>query len=271
MPVNTDPYTITANYYDEVYATKEELIDRDFYVDLAKKIGGPVLELACGTGRVLLPIARQGIAIHGVDSSPSMLDVLQKKLAQEPKDVRELVSVIEGDLRSLRSNTKYPLVIIPFRPLQHMYTVPEQVAALETAAFHLEPEGTLAFDVFYPRFASIYSGIGEEVLEFEWIPKSNPGRIMRRYFRKDSLDKIQQTFSLTFIFRTYEGGKLIQEETAPLQMSYYTYPHLRALFLLAGLEVVEEYGSFDRLPLDNNSDQMIFLVKKQPLAKSSQW
>jgi SAM-dependent methyltransferase len=263
MPVHTDSYTISARYYDEVYAKKDDLVDLDFYVDFAKNIGGPVLELACGTGRVLLPIARQGIAIHGVDSSPSMLEVLRNKLMREPKDVRELVSVFEGDIRNFRSNTKYPLVIIPFRPLQHMYTVTDQVAALETAAFHLEPEGMLVFDVFYPRFSSIYSGIGEEVLEFEWIPKSDPGKIMRRYFRKDSSDKIRQTFSLTFIYRTYQGGKLLQEETAPLQMSYYTYPHLRALFMLAGLEGVEEYGSFDRMPLDNNSDQMIFVVKRQ--------
>jgi SAM-dependent methyltransferase len=263
MIVNSDSYTISAKYYDEVYAAKEDLVDLDFYVDLARKIGGPVLELACGTGRVLLPIARQGIAIHGVDSSPSMLDVLRKKVAQEPKDVRELVSVHEGDIRSFRSNTKYPLVIIPFRPLQHMYTVTDQVAALETAGLHLEPEGTLAFDVFHPRLTSIHTGLGEEVLEHEWTPKSDPGKIIRRYVRRESADKIHQTFSLTFIYRTYQGGKLIQEETAPLQMSYYTYPHLRALFMLAGLEVVEEYGSFDRMPLDNNSDQMIWVLKKQ--------
>ena len=258
----TESREVSAKYYDESYATSEDLVDLEFYVDLAKRIGGPVLELACGTGRVLLPIARQGIAIHGLDNSLPMLDVLRKKLVQEPKDVRELVSVVEGDMRSFRSNQRYPLVIIPFRPLQHMYTVEDQVSAFETAAFHLEPDGSLAFDVFYPRFPAVQSGIGEEVLELEWIPKSDPGKIMRRYYRKDSADKIQQTFSLTFIFRTYEGGKVIREETEPLKMSYYTYPHLRALFLLAGLEIVEEYASFDRAPLDNNARQMIFLLKK---------
>lgn len=254
---------ISAKYYDEAYATKEDLVDLNFYLDLAKRIGGPVLELGCGTGRVLLPIARQGIAIHGLDNSLSMLDVLRKKLPQEQKDVRELVSVIEADMRTFRSNQRYPLVIIPFRPLQHMYTIEDQLAALQTAAFHLEPDGILAFDVFYPRFASMDSGIGEEVLELEWTPKFEPGRIMRRYFRKDSMDKIQQTRSLTFIFRTYEAGKVVREETEPLKMSYFTYPHLRALFLLARLEIVEEYGSFDHAPLDNKADQMIFLLKQK--------
>ena len=115
----------------------------------------------------------------------------------------------EGDIRSFRSNTKYPLVIIPYASLQHMCTVTDQVAALETAAFHLAPEGALAFDVPHPRLTSIRLGIGEEVLKHEWTPKSDPGKIMRRYARRESADKIDQTFSLTYIYRTYEGGKLI--------------------------------------------------------------
>ena len=263
MMVQSDIYSVSAKHYDEIFSSQEDLVDLDFYVDLAKKSGGPVLELACGTGRVLLPIARQGIAIHGVDYSPSMFDVLRKRVAQEPKDVRELVSVHEGDMRSFRSNTKYPLVTIPFGGLQHMYTLTDQVAALETAAFHLEPGGALAFDVFHPKLTSIHSSIGEEVFDHEWTPKSDPGKIMRRYLRRESADKIHQTFSSTYIIRTYEGGKLIQEETEPFQATYYTYPHLRALFMVAGLEVVEEYGTYDRMPLDNNSDQMIFVVRKQ--------
>jgi hypothetical protein len=192
-----------------------------------------------------------------------MLDVLRKKVAQEPKEVRELVSVHEGDIRSFRSNTKYPLLIMRYGSLHHMLAVTDQVAALETAAFHLEPEGTLAFDVFHPRWTSIPAAIGEEVLEHEWTPKSDPGKIIRHYIRRESADKIHQTVRSTFIYRIYEGGKLIQEETAPFQTSYYSYPHLRALFMLAGLEVVEEYGSFDRRLLNNNSDRMILMVRKQ--------
>jgi len=251
---------ISAKYYDEAYATKEDLFDRDFYVNLAKQTRGPVLELACGTGRILLPIAREGIAIHGVDLSPAMIRVLRQNLQREPKDVRELVSVFEGDIKTLRSNREYPLVIIPFRPLQHMYTIEDQVAALQTAAFHLEEGGILAFDVFFPRFDSISSGIGQETIELEW--QTSAGKIVRRYFRKESVDKINQNFTATFIFRTYQDGKLVKEETEPFKMSYYTYPHLRALFLLAGLEIVEEYSSFDKAPLDNDARQMIFVLKR---------
>ena len=262
MSTPADYRRVSAKYYDEAYATKEDLDDLKFYVDMAKANGGPVLELACGTGRILLPIAREGIAIHGVDNSLPMLNVLQDKLRQEPKDVRELVSTAHGDIRNFRSNREYSLVIIPFRPLQHMYTVEDQLAALQTAAFHLELGGTLVFDVFYPKFDSLNSKVGEEVLELVWTPKSDRSKVIRRYLRKESVDKINQNFSATFIFRTYQGERLIQEETEPLRMSYYTYPHLRALFLLTGLETVEEYGSFERTPLDNEAQQMIFVLKR---------
>jgi len=167
-------------------------------------------------------------------------------------------------MRTFRGQQKYPLVTIPFRPFQHMYTVQDQVLALKTAAFHLQSNGILAFDVFFPKYEGLLSKIGEEKIELEWAVASSPGRMVRRYLRKESLDKVNQNFSAMFIYRTYDGEVLVSEETAPLKMAYYTYPQLKALFLLAGLEVVEEYGSFAKTPLDNNSTDMVFLLKKTP-------
>src|ERR1700693_1977082 len=125
-----ESYSITAKHYGAAYAVNQDLVDLPFYLDLAKRSDGPVLEIACGTGRVLLPIAREGIGIEGVDNSESMLTILRRNLAREPREVRERVTVHEGDMRDFRLAQKFALVIIPFRPLQHMYTVQDQVAAL---------------------------------------------------------------------------------------------------------------------------------------------
>ena len=142
-----------------------------------------------------------------------------------------------------------------------MHTVQDQLRALTTAAFHLQKSGILAFDVFYPKFELIAAGIGQEISDLEW--QVDKDSVVRRYFRKESVDKINQNFSLTFVFRTYQGDKLVREESEPFRLSYYTYPQLKALFLLAGLEPIAEYGSFAKTPLDNTSDQMIFLLQKQ--------
>jgi SAM-dependent methyltransferase len=221
-----------------------------------------VLEIGCGTGRILLPIARAGIEIHGVDASPHMLKILKERVAAEPADVRGKVHFHQGDMRQVRLGRKFPLVIMPFRPMQHMHTLEDQLAALRTAALHLTPHGILAFDVFFPNFEKILAGVGQEVQEIEWPVPGQPGKMIRRYYRKDSLDKIHQTIGLSFIFRTYDSGKLVQEESEQFSMSFYTYPHLRALFQLAGLEPIAEYGSFNKTPLDNSSPEMIFLLRK---------
>jgi len=257
-----DTYHVIAKYYDGAYAAKLDLVDLPFYLDLAEQNGGPVLEIACGTGRVLLPIARKGIEICGVDNSLPMLEVLHRNLAREPQEVCQRITVHEGDMRTFRLNRKFPLVMIPFRPMQHMFTVEDQVAALRTAAAHLADTGTLAFDVFYPKFDMIWARVGEEVPEMEWTPSSDPTKLVRRFFRKDAIDKINQIFSFTFVFRTYQSGDLILEETAAFRLCYYTYPHLRALFRLAGLEPVAEYGSFAKTPMDNTAEQMIFLLRR---------
>jgi SAM-dependent methyltransferase len=267
MSVGNESYRTTAKYYDAAYAATQDLVDAPFYVGLASKHGGPVLEIGCGTGRVLLPIAREGVEIHGVDNSPAMLDVLKTRIENEPPEVRRRVVLHQRDMREFRLSGKYPLVIMPFRPLQHMHSVEDQVRALTTAAFHLQDVGIFAFDVFYPKFDLIAKGVGEEVLELEWPAdsggnKSGGTKIVRRYIRKESVDKIRQMFQFTFIFRTYEGDKLVREETEPFALSYFTHPHLRALFRLARLEVVEEYGSFARAPLDNDAKEMIFLLRR---------
>src|SRR5262249_13196693 len=162
-----------------------------------------------GTGRVLLEIARAGVDIHGVDRAAAMLEVLQGKLTRQPPEVRERVSLNQADIRSFRSERKYALVIIPFRPMQHMFTLDDQMAALTTAASHLTPNGRLAFDVFFPDFDRVVR-IGEERLEMEWPSSSEPATTVRRFVRTESLDKVNQVYSLTFIFRSFRDGRLVR-------------------------------------------------------------
>ena len=259
MPPTVDSYRISAKYYDGAYGAMKNLVDTRFYCGLARQYGGPVLEIGCGTGRILLAIAREGVEIHGVDNSAPMLATLQESLGREKPEIGGHVSLHAADMRDFRLGRRFPLVTIPFRPMQQMYTVMDQVRALTSAAAHLQGDGILAFDVFYPKFERLPLRIGEEQLETEWSPER--GTVIRRYFRKDSFDKIQQSFTITFIFRVYRHGQLTAEERETLSMSYYTYPHLRALFLLAGLEPVAEYGSFAKTPLDNDSEEMIFLLR----------
>lgn len=257
-----DTYEAGAKYYDDVYGMKEALADRDFYVELAREHGGPVLELGCGTGRIALPIARSGIDITAVDVSAAMLQVLQNKLSDEPDSVRQRVKAVTGDMRRLHLERQFSLVTIPFRPMQHMYTTADQLAALMSAGRHLADRGILAFDVFNPSFEKILSGVGNEYLETEWLASDGSDRTFRRFFVKDALDMVHLNLSGRFIYRLYDGERVVTEEVHPLRMSFYTYPHLELLFAAAGLEIVSEFGSFDRRPLGPDAPEMIFLLKR---------
>jgi SAM-dependent methyltransferase len=262
MPALVNSYHVAAKYYDCAYAAMRDLVDAPFYLDLAKEFGGPVLEIGCGTGRVLLPIAREGIEVHGVDNSGPMLGILKENLARENFAVASKVTLHSGDMRDFRLGRKFPLVTIPFRPMQQMYTLEDQLAALKSAAAHLADGGTLAFDVFFPRFDRVPLAIGEERMEAEWVSPADAGILYRRFVRKEADDKVHLNYTVRFIFRSFRRGEVITEESDTLKMSYYTYPHLRALFLLAGLEPVAEYGSFAKTPLDNTAQEMIFLLRR---------
>ena len=258
-----DSYSSGAKHYDAAYSVKEDLVDRDFYLNLANEYGGPVLEFGCGTGRITLPLARQGVDVTGLDASHSMLEVLRAKLAKEPAGVRRRTRVVEGDFRTHYLGDQFSLVVIPFRPMQHMYTTEDQLAALQNARRHLADDGILAFDVFNPYFDKILSGVGEEYLELEWPAQDGTDRMVRRYFVKDEIDLINLNFSGRFIFRLCEGDKVLSEEAQPLKMSFYTYPHLKLLFHAAGLERVGEFGSFDRKPIGPETPEMIFLLQRR--------
>src|SRR5215475_12662699 len=137
--------SIAKNYDAEYAVIRDPSGDRAFYAELARASGGPVLELGCGTGRVLLPIAEQGIPCVGLDLSKNMLDVLR---AKGPPPSLSLVqaSMTGFDLGGAR----FPLIFAAFRAFQHLCTVEEQLAALGCIRRHLAPGGTFAFDVFAP-------------------------------------------------------------------------------------------------------------------------
>ena len=117
---------------------------------MAHEAAGPVLEIGCGTGRVLIPTARAGVEIIGLDSSSKMLGACREKLALEPDEVQSRVKLAKGDIRRFDLNKRFHLVIIPFRPFQHLLSVEDQMRCLACVHKHLIDAGQLVFDVFNP-------------------------------------------------------------------------------------------------------------------------
>jgi SAM-dependent methyltransferase len=145
--------------YDERYRSKTD--DVAFYVRLARG-AGRVLECGAGTGRVTLPMARAGARVTALDYSKPMLSALERKLEGEPKNVQKNVTVCHSDMRTMRVGKTFPLIVLAFDTFAHLYSRMDVEAFLARARAHLEPEGSLVFDVAMPEMPEATTGVNDD-------------------------------------------------------------------------------------------------------------
>ena len=230
--------------YDSVplYAARQDV---RFYLAEANAVGGNVLEVGCGTGRILLPIARAGRAITGIDGSKHMLDRCRAKLSAEPAAVQSRVKLAQHDMRDFNLGAKFALIIAPFRVVQHLTTIADQLRFLATAARHLAPQGRLIFDVFNPRFDLLVgaNGVEREDTAEQRLPD---GRTFRRTYRVARVRWMDQVSEAELIYYV-DGTRFVQA----FEMRWYLAAELRHLLARAGFTVSEIYGDFARgAPVD---------------------
>ncbi|MFO1125243.1 MAG: class I SAM-dependent methyltransferase [Methylocystis sp.] len=250
-------FDVVAKYYDEAYGASADLRDVEMYKSFARRFGGPVLEIGCGTGRVLKPIADMGIEIDGIDVSEAMISILKSKIA----DIIPIPNIYLSDMRRIEIARRYRLVTIPFRTLQHMITIEDKLQALAAAKNHLLDEGRLIFDVAFPNYESLASGVGDEYLAAEWRPETKSDRVGRMFFRREGYRRKDQVMIGSLIFRLLDGNNVVNEEIQSLEMHFFSFPEIEALCRSVRLEIEEFYGSYDLKPFDENSTQMVFVVK----------
>jgi len=258
----TDEYAEAAEFYDYVvpYATRADV---EFYVHEALASRGPVLELGCGTGRVLIPIARAGVPITGLDGSPSMLTLCRTKLRAEPAGVQARVELHHGDMRSFELRRKFALVTIPFRPFQHLLTVDDQLACLACIHRHLENGGRLILDLFNPSIDYLANRpIGVEMPEGP--PFTVPdGRQVERSFQIVSQDRFAQVNRVELIYdvRHTDGRKERQVHAFMMRHLFrYEAEHLLAR---SGFVVEQLYADYDRSPYGSTyPGELIFVARK---------
>ena len=251
-----DFYRISAEHYDADYRARGHVEDIPMYVELARKSGGPVLEMGCGTGRILIPIAREGIAVHGIDMSDDMLRQLRMSLSHEPQAVQDAVRITRGDIRSARVTGEFALVMAPFRVAQHLLTREDQKAWLRNVRHHLRAGGELVFDVFNPDFSRM-TGTRSHVDVERQIPG---GRVLRRYAEFEAHFEVQ-VLEIELTWAIEDQGGRVYERKARFRMRWYTRPELENLLELEGFEVLDFWGSFKREAFGVGSSEQVVRAK----------
>ena len=255
-------YPFVAEFYDDVvpYRTRQDVA---FFVEMAQRSGGPVLELGCGTGRILIPTARAGVEVVGLDASPLMLSECRKKLSRESEDVRSRVGFVRGDMRQFALERRFGLTTMPFRPFQHLLTVADQLSCLTSINRHLDDGGRLIMDVFNPSLPHV---VDERYLveygEEPAFTMADGRRVVRRH-RIIGRDWFNQIVDSELIYDvTYPDGR---EERLVHRFPLRYLFRFEAEHLLArcGFEVEDVYADYDKSPFGSTSPgELIFIARK---------
>lgn len=257
--------------YDQVpaYVARSDV---SFYLQEAAETGTPsstVLELGCGTGRLLLPVARSGHRVAGIDSSSSMLERCRAKLALETPETQARVTLRQADVRDfsvpiMQADARdggFALAIAPFRVLQHLTAPSDQLRCLATIRQHLRPGGRLVFDVFnphYPLMTLDRTAEVEETPELEMVD----GRFMRRAVRVLRVNWREQTSDVELIYYVRAAGGVSQRTVQAFPMRWFGPAELEHLLARAGFRVTVMYGNFDRGPLRDESPEIIVVAER---------
>ena len=241
-----------------------------FYTGLARETGGPVLEIACGTGRVAIPIARAGFAVTGVDIVPGMLDVARRKSAGLP------ARWVEGDARAFDLDERFSLVFVTGNAFQAFLTREDQEALLGRVQAHMDDDGLFAFETRNPRWprrdlpgdGSRSTGQGLfsflESLEGESQPevRTDVGGREVRLSRSQSYDHVAQILHWTTHRRWVEDGRE-QEKVSRIAVRF-TFPReLEVLLHYNGFAIERQFGDWDLQPLAAESPSIISVCRKR--------
>ena len=234
-------------YYDHIF---NDLEDIRFYVDLASRSGGPVLELGSGTGRILIPIAREGIKITGIDLSDQMISMMKEKLKTESDGTISKVEILKSDIRNFDLGKSYPLVIVPFSTFQYLLEVPDQICCLESCVKHLDEGGTFALSVFNESISRLSDN--SLYKEFDITPEFEmpDGRRVFRRFRYVERDYTRQVEIKESIFYINHPDGRSERLVHKFGMRYFFQYELIHLCERVGLNVKAVYSDYNYRPFD---------------------
>ncbi len=257
-----DGYAGIADFYDEVGPYRERP-DIDFYVQEAVNAPGPVLELGCGTGRVLIPSAQAGARLVGLDVSTAMLAVCQAKLERESEAVRSSVQLVQSDMREFSLPGRFALVTIPFRPFQHLLTVADQLSCLVAVREHLADGGRLVMDVFNPSIDALAKQPEGEEFGDEPEFVTPDGRRVVRAHKIAAQDRFNQVNHIELIYYITHLDGREERLVDAFTMRYFFRFEMEHLLARSGFEVEEVLGGFDRSAYGSQyPGELIFVARR---------
>ena len=251
-----DNFDLYARFYDPDLG--DWGADQRMYQQFAARCDSPILELGCGTGRVLIPLARQGYRITGIDASAAMLEQARDKVAEEA--LVERVTLVEQEMGELDLEERFNLAFAALNSFAHLHTTDDQLAALARIQRHLNPGGLLVLDMFNPDMGRLLDTRGQVVLAKVITEPGTGQRTMR--FDTEEVDLGRQIIHTTYIVDEIDDQGHVQRTLFRFSLRYVFRYELELLLRHAGFEVEAIYGSYDLDEFSGDSEKMIAVARR---------
>lgn len=245
-PIDCEDLYRDGRHYD--LQTKEFADDIPFYLRQVEKYGQPVLELACGTGRITIPLAEKGIQISGLDVSEPMLSLARKKA--EEKGVP--VEWIQGDCRNFKLSKKFRLIFIPVNSIAHLHDLESLEACFSCVKEHLADQGRFIIDVFNPRLDILMRDPTKRYPVAEYPDPDGNGTVV--VTENNVYDTASQVNRIKWYYRI---GQEKEELVVENNMRILFPQELDALLRYNGFTIEAKYGDYDETPFTSASPKQL--------------
>jgi SAM-dependent methyltransferase len=219
----------------------------------AEKIGGPILELACGTGRITIELAAAGYDVTGLDIMPPMLSLAQKKA----KDRNVKIEWIHADCRNFKLAQKFKLIIFPFNSIAHLHELKDIETCFSCVKNHLTDDGRFIIDFFNPSLKILLRDSSKRYPVVEYPDPDGKGMVV--ITENNVYDAASQINRIKWYFKI---GDRPDEMIQQLNMRIFYPRELDTLLHYSGFTIENKYGDYDLSPFESTSPKQLIVCRK---------
>ncbi|MEM9075976.1 MAG: class I SAM-dependent methyltransferase [Bacteroidota bacterium] len=246
-------YTVGDLIYDGgIYdGMNTQLGDLEFYKKwMPKNRNASILELCCGTGRLTIPLAKEGYNITGLDFTSSMLEKAKAKAAKSGLEI----PFIKGDMRTFRLEERFDLIFIPFNSIHHLYTNEDMFLTLASVKKHLKNDGGFILDCFNPNIQYLVEAGKEEMQVAEYFTQDGRNVVVRQTMRYESSTQINR-----ITWHYYINGAFDSSQNLDMRLFY--PQELNSYLEQNGFSILHKFGGFEEEVFKDSSEKQIFVCQ----------
>lgn len=249
-------YGTIAHYYDAENTDKFD--DITLYLELAQQYDGPIIDIGCGTGRVMIPLAREGYTVHGIDTEMAMLERARRVMDTDQQLASNMI-LHHGDVLTYDMDTKFGLTLVPYNGLMHFFPQEKQITALQKLRQWTADDGLLVLDL--PNAGEVFATQETDAIMYErsFLEPSTGHMVMQQ--SHSYLDRVDQMLRVTWIYDEITGDGTLKRTVAPLLLYYYFFSEIKLLLAQAGFEVESVYGDVEYGPYEDGCERMLVFAR----------